>query len=150
MNRVYLSIGSNIGNREENLKKAIEELKNYGLVISKISSIYNTSPWGFTEQEDFLNMALEVYTTLEPLELLKCIKKIEKNLGRTDTIKYGPRIIDIDIIFYNDLILKSKELIIPHPLMHERYFVLKPLSEIAPDFVHPEIGLTVQKLLEKL
>ncbi|ODA43305.1 2-amino-4-hydroxy-6-hydroxymethyldihydropteridine pyrophosphokinase [Thermodesulfovibrio sp. N1] len=150
MHKVYLLLGSNLGDRNKNIELAISELKDCGVIISKMSSLYNTKPWGYTEQPDFLNQAIECLTILEPLKLLREIKKIEKNLGRTDTIKYGPRIIDIDIIFYNDLILKSKELIIPHPLMHERYFVLKPLSEIAPDFVHPEIGLTVQKLLEKL
>ncbi|WP_353684822.1 2-amino-4-hydroxy-6-hydroxymethyldihydropteridine diphosphokinase [Thermodesulfovibrio sp. 3907-1M] len=150
MHRVFLSIGSNIGEKEKNCFQAITMLEQSGLIIDKKSSIYITKPWGFKNQPDFANMAVEAFTELKPLELLQLLKKIESNMGRRPSIKYGPRIIDIDIIFYDDLILKSEELIIPHPLMHERYFVLKPLSEIAPDFVHPELKLSVKKLLEKL
>lgn len=150
MHKVYLLLGSNLGNREKNIDNAINELKACGIIISKKSSLYNTAPWGYAEQPEFLNQALECLTSLEPFELLKEIKSIEKKMGREKTVRYGPRIIDIDIIFYDDLILKSEKLTIPHPLMHERLFVLKPLSEIAPDFVHPELKLTVKQLLEKL
>ncbi|GLI53569.1 2-amino-4-hydroxy-6-hydroxymethyldihydropteridine diphosphokinase [Thermodesulfovibrio yellowstonii] len=150
MHKVYLLLGSNLGNRGKNIDNAINELKACGLIISKKSSLYNTSPWGYTEQPEFLNQALECFTSFEPLELLKEIKKIEKKMGREKTVRYGPRIIDIDIIFYDDLIFKSDELTIPHPLMHERDFVLKPLCEIASDFVHPELKISVRKLLEKL
>lgn len=150
MHKVYLLLGSNLGDREKNIDNAIIELKARGLIISKKSSLYNTAPWGYTEQPEFLNLALECLTSLEPFELLKEIKKIEKKMGRENFIRYGPRIIDIDIIFYDDLIFKSDDLTIPHPLMHKRYFVLKPLSEIAPDFVHPLLKLTVKQLLEKL
>uniref|UniRef100_A0A7C4AIL8 2-amino-4-hydroxy-6-hydroxymethyldihydropteridine pyrophosphokinase n=1 Tax=Thermodesulfovibrio aggregans TaxID=86166 RepID=A0A7C4AIL8_9BACT len=150
MHKVYLLLGSNIGDRKKNIEIALSELKHCGLIISKISSMYNTSPWGYIEQPEFLNVALECFTSLQPFDLLKEIKKIEKKMGRVDTVKYGPRIIDIDIIFYDDLILKSEELTIPHPLMHERLFVLKPLSEIAPDFVHPELKQSVKELIEKL
>lgn len=143
-------LGSNLGDREKNINDAINELQVSGIIISKKSSLYNTPPWGYTEQPDFLNQAIECLTSLEPFELLKEIKKIERKLGREKTVRYGPRIIDIDIIFYDDLIFKSDELTIPHPLMHKRDFVLKPLCEIAPDFVHPELKLSVKNLLEKL
>lgn len=150
MHRVFLSIGSNLGDKEKNCFEAIDRLEKTGLIINKVSKIYITEPWGLKEQPDFANIAIEAFTLLSPFQLLHNLKKIEKNMGRQKTIKYGPRIIDIDIIFYDDLILKSEELTIPHPLMHERYFVLKPLSEIAPNFVHPELKISVKNLLEKL
>jgi len=150
MHRVFLSIGSNIGEKEKNCLEAIAILKKSGLIIKKTSSVYITEPWGLKNQPDFANMAVEAFTELEPLELLCLLKKIEKNMGRKPTVKYGPRIIDIDIIFYDALVYKSEKLTIPHPLMHERYFVLKPLSEIAPDFVHPVLNLTVKELLDNL
>lgn len=150
MHKVYLLLGSNLGNREKNIDNAINELKACGIIISKKSSLYNTAPWGYTEQPEFLNQAIECLTSLEPVELLREIKKIERKLGREKTFRYGPRIIDIDIIFYDDLILKSNELTIPHPFMHKRDFVLKPLCEIAPNFVHPELKLSIKNLLEKL
>lgn len=139
-----------MGDRQKNLELAIKELKNSGLIISKVSSVYNTSPWGYLKQPDFLNIAIECFTTLEPADLLREIKKIEKKMGRIKTIKYGPRIIDIDIIFYDDLIYESEELTIPHPLMHKRYFVLLPLNEIAPYYVHPRLKKSVKELLDNL
>lgn len=150
MHRIYLLLGSNLGDRHKNIDNAINELKACGIIISRKSSLYNTAPWGYTEQPEFLNQAVEGFTSLEPFELLEEIKKIEKKMGRIDIVRYGPRIIDIDIIFYDDLILKTDKLIIPHPLMHKRLFVLKPLNEIAPDFIHPELKLSVKNLLEKL
>ncbi len=150
MHKIYLLLGSNLGDRQKNIDNAINELKACGIIISRKSSLYNTAPWGYTEQPEFLNQALECFTSLEPVELLEEIKKIEKKMGRIDIVRYGPRIIDIDIIFYDDLILKTDKLIIPHPLMHKRLFVLKPLNEIAPDFIHPELKLSVKNLLEKL
>lgn len=150
MHKIYLLLGSNLGDRQKNIDNAINELKACGIIISRKSSLYNTAPWGYTEQPEFLNQALECFTSLEPVELLEEIKKIEKKMGRIDIVRYGPRIIDMDIIFYDDLILKTDKLIIPHPLMHKRLFVLKPLNEIAPDFIHPELKLSVKNLLEKL
>lgn len=150
MHRVFLSIGSNIGYKEKNCFQAVEKLKQSGITITKISPVYTTKPWGFKDQPDFANIALEAFTELSPVELLRLLKKIEKEMGRKVSVKYGPRIIDIDIIFYDDLIYESEELTIPHPLMHERYFVLKPLNDIAPDFVHPVLNLTVKELLDKL
>ncbi|MGC9045127.1 MAG: 2-amino-4-hydroxy-6-hydroxymethyldihydropteridine diphosphokinase [Thermodesulfovibrio sp.] len=150
MHRVFLSIGSNIGEKEKNCLQAIAILEQSGLIINKTSSIYITKPWGFKNQPDFANMAVEAFTDFDPRELLQLIKKIEKQMGRKSTIKYGPRIIDIDIIFYDNLIYESENLNIPHPLMHKRYFVLKPLVEIAPDFVHPVLGLTIKELFDNL
>lgn len=150
MNLIYLSLGSNLGDREKNLDTALSELKNEGIVILKKSSIYETAPWGYEKQPEFLNMAMEGLTLLEPYDLLKLIKEIENKIGRKKTIKYGPRVIDIDIIFYNNIILKSEVLTIPHPLMHKRDFVLKPLCEIASEFIHPELKISVKKLLDNL
>ncbi|WP_297213414.1 MULTISPECIES: 2-amino-4-hydroxy-6-hydroxymethyldihydropteridine diphosphokinase [Thermodesulfovibrio] len=150
MNLIYLSLGSNLGDREKNLETALSELKNEGIVILKKSSIYETAPWGYEKQPEFLNMAMEGLTLLEPYDLLKLIKEIENKMGRKKTIKYGPRVIDIDIIFYNNIILKSEVLTIPHPLMHKRDFVLKPLCEIASEFIHPELKISVKKLLDNL
>lgn len=150
MNRIYLLLGSNLNDRVKNIEVALSELKNFGIIISKKSSLYNTAPWGYTEQPEFLNQAIECLTSFNPIDLLKVIKKIEKKMGRKDTFRYGPRIIDIDIIFYDNIIFKSAELIIPHPLMHKRDFVLKPLCEIASDFIHPELKLSIKELLENL
>lgn len=150
MNLIYLSLGSNLGDREKNLETALSELENEGIVILKKSSIYETAPWGYEKQPEFLNMAMEGLTLLGPYDLLKLIKEIESKMGRKKTIKYGPRVIDIDIIFYNNIILKSKVLTIPHPLMHKRDFVLKPLCEIASEFIHPELKISVKKLLDNL
>ncbi|MEJ5226793.1 2-amino-4-hydroxy-6-hydroxymethyldihydropteridine diphosphokinase [Thermodesulfovibrio sp.] len=150
MNLIYLSLGSNLGDREKNLDTALSELKNEGIVILKKSSIYETAPWGYEKQPAFLNMAMEGLTLLEPYDLLKLIKEIENKMGRKKTIKYGPRVIDIDIIFYNNIILNSEVLTIPHPLMHKRDFVLKPLCEIASEFIHPELKISVKKLLDNL
>lgn len=150
MNLIYLSLGSNLGDREKNLETALSELENEGVLILKKSSIYETAPWGYEKQPEFLNIAMEGLTLLGPYDLLKLIKEIESKMGRKKTIKYGPRVIDIDIIFYNNIILKSKVLTIPHPLMHKREFVLKPLCEIVPDFIHPELKLSVKEMLDNL
>ncbi|MCS7163513.1 MAG: 2-amino-4-hydroxy-6-hydroxymethyldihydropteridine diphosphokinase [Thermodesulfovibrio sp.] len=150
MHKVYLLLGSNLGNREKNIEKAINELMLCGVRILKKSSLYNTAPWGYTEQPDFLNQAVEGLTSFEPTALLREIKKIERKMGRVETLRYGPRVIDIDIIFYDNIVFESKDLVIPHPLMHKREFVLKPLCEIAPDFIHPKLNLSVKKLLENL
>lgn len=150
MGIVYLLLGSNLGERERNIEVAIKELEKLGLLIQKRSSLYNTAPWGYYKQPDFLNIAVECLTNIAPIELLRELKEIEKKMGRKETVRYGPRVIDIDIIFYNSLIIKTESLVIPHPLMHKRRFVLEPLCEIAPDFVHPELKLTVRELLDTL
>jgi 2-amino-4-hydroxy-6-hydroxymethyldihydropteridine diphosphokinase len=150
MSIVYISIGSNLGDREENCRKAIKLLKENGIVVKKQSSMHETEPWGIKDQQKFINMAIEVETDKKPEELLRILKEIEKEIGRTETTKWGPRVIDLDIIFYDDLILKSQDLEIPHPLLQEREFVLKPLCEIAPDKKHPVTGKTVKEMPEKL
>ncbi len=146
---VYLGIGSNLGDRHKNCLRAIELLRQNGLVVTKQSSMHETEPWGVTQQPGFINMTVEVVTDLAPLKLLELFKKIEKDIGRQDTTKWGPRIIDLDILLYDDIILKTDSLIIPHPLMHEREFVLGPLSEIAGDFIHPVLKKSITDLLKE-
>ncbi|MEK6679478.1 MAG: 2-amino-4-hydroxy-6-hydroxymethyldihydropteridine diphosphokinase [Nitrospirota bacterium] len=147
--KAYLGIGSNIGDKIENCKKAIELLKeNPQIKATKISDFYETEPVGYKEQEWFVNCAVEIETDLNPQELLLLCHAIESELGRERKIKYGTRIIDLDILLYNNDIIDTTELKIPHPEMHKRSFVLKPLSDIALDAVHPVLkkkiaGLTV-------
>lgn len=145
----YLGIGSNLGNREENCLRAIELLEKKGIKIKKRSSLYETKPWGIENQPLFLNMAIEIETNLQPEKLLKLLKDIEVELGRKNTIKWGPRIIDLDILLFNDIIVDKKDLKIPHPLMHKREFVLKPLSEIAPEIYHPLLKCRIDELLQQ-
>ncbi|MBI4761945.1 MAG: 2-amino-4-hydroxy-6-hydroxymethyldihydropteridine diphosphokinase [Chloroflexota bacterium] len=143
---VYLSLGSNLGDRAANLRQAVALLPPQMTVRAK-SNIYETPPWGYTEQEAFLNQAVRAETYLEPEPLLKHIKRLEAALGRTETFRYGPRLIDIDILFYDNLILNTPLLTIPHPHLHERGFVLVPLMDIAPDHVHPLSGKSVREML---
>jgi 2-amino-4-hydroxy-6-hydroxymethyldihydropteridine diphosphokinase len=150
MSIVYISIGSNLGDREENCKQALRLLQANGILIKKQSRMYDTEPWGVKDQPKFINMAVEVETDKKPEELLGVLKEIEIEIGRTETTKWGPRVIDLDILFYDDLILKTPDLEIPHPFLHERDFVLKPLSEIAPYKKHPVTGKTVKEMLENL
>lgn len=147
---VYLSIGSNLDKREENCLMAIDLLEERGIIVMAKSSLYETEPWGVKDQPYFINMAVAVETDLSPDELLRVVKEIEKDMGRTETYKWGPRIIDIDILLYNDLVYETSNLKIPHPFMHERDFVLRPLSEIAPDKVHPVLKRTIRELLQNL
>lgn len=144
---IYLGLGSNIGDRLGYLQDAVKELRVLG-EITKVSSVYETPPWGKEDQDPFLNACVEMSTDLEPDELLYKIKQIEENLGRQQREHWGPREIDIDILFYDDLHYLSQRLTIPHPLLHERAFVLVPLSEIAPDFKHPVPGISINELLE--
>jgi len=146
-NRVYLLLGSNLGDREGVIKQAIDLIeKKIGTVHSK-SSVYETEPWGKTDQPGFLNLALEVLTSLSPLEVLEEALAIEKQLGRVRLERWGSRIIDIDIIFFNQEIIHIKErLTVPHPEMQNRKFVLEPLCEIAPDFRHPVLNQTIRQL----
>ena len=146
--KVFLSLGSNIGDRRAFLKQAAKFVhERLGEIIDR-SSIYSTNAWGKRDQNDFLNAILHIKTELLPFELLAKIKEIEKEMGRVKDEHWGPRKIDIDIIYYADKIIFENDLIIPHPNMYLRNFVLIPLLEIAPMFIHPVIGLNSMELLK--
>lgn len=147
MKITYLLIGSNEGNRMQWLKEAIKQIGDKCGAIEQQSSIYQTAAWGLEDQPDFLNMALEVHTNLNTLELLKSINTIEGNLGRQRKVKWGQRTLDIDILFYNQETINTPNLIVPHPRLEERRFALLPLNEIAPNMVHPISKKTVSQLL---
>lgn len=148
----YISIGSNIGNSLENCKKAISVLKNTcSIQLSRISKFYKTEPVDYTDQSWFINAVIEIRTSLEPEQLFKTLKSIEKKAGRDENgIRFGPRLLDLDILFFNDETLETPELVIPHPRMHKRRFVLKPICDINPDFVHPVLLKKMKDLLEGL
>lgn len=146
MPTVYLSLGSNIDDRQSFLKGAVDKLRNKIDDIS-LSSVYETEPWGNVDQENFLNMCLRGETSLTPDALLNFIKSIEKDLGRSHNQKWGPREIDIDILFYDNQVIDSAGLEIPHPHIADRAFVLVPLAEIAPDFIHPILIKAVEELV---
>lgn len=142
---VYLSLGSNLGDRAANLKQAIASLPPQMTVKAK-SDVYETPPWSYTEQQAFLNQAVMATTYLDPEPLLKHLKRLETALGRQATFRYGPRLIDIDILFYDDLVLETPLLTVPHPHLHERGFVLIPMMDIAPALLHPVSGRSVREL----
>jgi 2-amino-4-hydroxy-6-hydroxymethyldihydropteridine diphosphokinase len=150
MPTVYIGIGSNVGEREENCLKAVRLLEENGVKITRRSALYETEPWGVTDQPRFINMAVASETDLSPRGLLLLLKRIEGDMGRRRGVKWGPRLIDLDILLYNDLVMEESDLAIPHPMMHRRHFVLKPLAEIAPDKVHPGMARKIRDLLRDL
>jgi 2-amino-4-hydroxy-6-hydroxymethyldihydropteridine diphosphokinase len=145
----FIGIGSNLGSRIENCNKALHEISNFAR-ISAVSSIYETEPVGKEDQPDFINCVAKIETDLSPYRLLASLRSVENTLGRRRTEKWGPRIIDLDIIFYDGLLIESDELAIPHPRAHLRGFVLEPLCEIAPNFIHPVFKVSISTLLHEL
>ncbi len=144
---VYLALGSNMGSRLANLKAAISNLTPQ-MSVKKKSSIYETPPWGFIDQAAFLNQVVKVETYLKPEALLSHLKRLEMALGRVPSFENGPRLIDIDILFFDDVVMDTPPLVIPHPRLHERAFVLVPLADLAPDLVHPVLHKSVSELLD--
>lgn len=151
MNKAYIALGTNIEPRYEHITSALQSLTNHrSITIVKQSSIYETAPVGYTDQADFLNMVVEIETSLSSIELLNCCQQIEQLLGRKRVIRFGPRTIDLDILLYNQENSKMDRLIIPHPRMHERAFVLIPLNEIAPTAIIPPWDRPVADYIDEL
>ena len=146
---IYLGLGSNLGDREANLRTAFDSLAP-DVQVMAASPIYETVPWGYKDQPSFLNQVLQVSTDLAPLELLTYIKHIEVAMGRLPAIHYGPRLIDLDILFYHDQVVCLPDLVIPHPHLEERAFVLVPLADLAPELCHPVLGLSILDLLDQV
>lgn len=147
-NKVYIGLGSNCGLKQENLaiaRKNIDELK--GTRIRKFSSLYLTAPWGRVDQEDFINQVIEIETNLEPRSLLQALQAIEIKMGRQRQEKWGPRIIDLDILLFGDEVLDFPELKVPHPLMRQRLFVLVPLQELNEELIFPDDGAKIKEVL---
>jgi len=146
--KAYLGIGSNIGNRLSFILKSLEEIKTLGKIV-KLSTVYESKAWGLEEQPPFLNLVVRIDTKLPPTELLLRLKRIEKNLGRKERYRWGPREIDIDVILYGNEVINSKLLSVPHPFLVERDFFLYPLLEIEPDIVHPITGKPLKEYRPK-
>ena len=149
MNRIFLSLGSNLGDRSHNLKKGIGLLEQLAGKPGAISSIYETEPWGYDSDLNFYNQVIELFTPLRPLPLLEAIHEIEKACGRDRLAsRFAPRTLDIDILLYADSVLEFPELVVPHPNLQERQFVLVPLTEIAPHVMHPILNKDMEQLLQ--
>jgi 2-amino-4-hydroxy-6-hydroxymethyldihydropteridine diphosphokinase len=147
--KYHLGLGSNLGKREKNLSAAILELEKAGIRIIRLSSVYETEPTEFRNQPDFLNMAILIESVFKPEFLLKKLKKIEYQLGRKSSPRNHPRCIDLDILLAENQIMKGADLTIPHPQLHKRKFVLVPLTEISPHFIHPVFQISIKQLLQK-
>lgn len=150
MSEAYIGIGSNLGNRKQNCENAISLLKENRITVLKRSTMLETEPWGIKDQPKFINMAIKIDTILEPEDLLNLLKNIESAVGRTQTFRWGPRIIDLDILLYENLVINAHNVQIPHPGIKDRDFVLNPLAEIAPDKIHPVSRKSIRELLEEL
>lgn len=146
---VYIALGTNIGDRAENMQQALKELESI-MQVEERSPIYETPPWGLVDQPDFLNQVVRGETELSPVELIKALKEIEAEMGRVPTIRYGPRLIDLDLLLYDDLVFETEKLSIPHPRMRGRAFVLVPLADLAPEIIHPVYGETVIEMLAEV
>ena len=147
----YIGIGSNLGSREKNCLAAMERMATHeSIALTSRSSLYETEPFGKTDQNRFVNAVVQIETTLTPENLLETLLKIEQDMGRVRTEKWGPRIIDLDILFYEDQIIQEEALQIPHPGIPERSFVLVPMKEIAGDYIHPQLQKSMQALCESL
>jgi 2-amino-4-hydroxy-6-hydroxymethyldihydropteridine diphosphokinase len=143
---VYIALGTNLGDRLANLRAAIESMPPEILDLAE-SHIYETPPWGYEDQPAFLNMVIKAETSLKPEALLKSLKQLEVELGREQNFRWGPRLIDLDILFYDDLVINTPPLVIPHPRLHERAFVLVPLMDVSPDLIHPVFHRSISDLL---
>jgi 2-amino-4-hydroxy-6-hydroxymethyldihydropteridine diphosphokinase len=146
-NRVFLLLGTNLGNRSENLLVARKQVEITAGKIIRASSVYETAAWGNVDQANFFNQVVEIETNLAPVELLHAVLSIEEQMGRIREIKWGPRIIDIDILLYDEIIITTDFLSIPHPALHQRRFTLVPLAEIAAEQIHPVLQKTITELL---
>ena len=144
---VYIALGTNLGERLDNLRAAIQTMPPEIQVLEE-SHVYETPPWGYEDQPAFLNMVIKAETDLEPEALLTYLKQLEVGLGREQNFRWGPRLIDLDILFYDDLVIDTPPLVIPHPRLHERAFVLVPLADVAAEFVHPALGKRIGELLK--
>ena len=149
MSEVIISLGANLGDREMYLMRAIKGVESLGQLID-ISDIWESEPWGYTRQPSFQNAIALILTTLPPQRLLKELKRMEVELGRVDRFRWGPREIDLDIIDYNKVVLRTRALQLPHPRLHLRAFVLLPLSQVKPDWRHPVTGESLQQLLTRI
>ncbi|MDU1323407.1 MAG: 2-amino-4-hydroxy-6-hydroxymethyldihydropteridine diphosphokinase [Clostridium botulinum] len=150
MHTAYVAFGSNIGEKESYIKRALEKIEKRGMKIIKVSPIYETEPYGVLDQDSFLNGVVKIETNLTPENLIEVLLDIERQLDRVRERRWGPRTIDLDIIFYDDLIINKNNLIIPHKDMENREFVLKPLCDIDENFIHPVLKKSVRQLYDRL